>query len=707
MEEEIDDPLVRNLYPTPDQALQNLSADDSTPRISHGFVGRPSLAMVPGVKEFVESILFSCSAAQNRRRNTNRTVVGASLKELRDLLLSKFPLIRSHFPSLSTNTVRNLGLAPNISHTHGASAYHGTIDMKKLNVENNYFPDTPKKHDSFAQVGLILEQLFYCSGLGDKGITIISLDDAAEEHLGACVLTNRHHQVRRMSLTSAPPMTVEGDYYEDKLTPCGYLVLKLEQFDLNKEAKYCHPSLKKGHYGTYLDKENRIRIVRSHDGPLTYYYTAQKLFPVILETHLAHVYEVSPASTRFLALICDKGADNNFEFEVNFFQYGRYWKDQLLDGLVVLSYAFSAFNDIEHKHSDFKKNKAGLNFPFLTREGLKPKTNEERLEVYNSVIDQLIPIDSKVLICNQPTTSKNGNFTENFYDDYAAIRKLFDSPRANTNNSNNNNNNNTDDESRKLYKFLVAHCIFTKWFVLFLRCNGLSCTHCSQLGDISTTRNLMEQLNSQGRSFFVPTQKDNAHFFSFIDLLALNQQQQQPAPTSIRPNYFATSKLISGNWEFCDDCACFLFTSQKAKFNHWHLVHDGKPTFSFLTGQYSCSVCREAFDTQSQLRKHKSDQNHYVRRKGSAPQAAGDRAVEKDNDVLGDDSELSSTDSGGGSYDESKLRTFTPESLVGKRIRVWWADYEDFFVGTVSSVHSGSRGSHVVLYDDDGLEYFE
>jgi hypothetical protein len=301
MEEEIDDPLVRNLYPTPDQALQNLSADDSTPRISHGFVGRPSLAMVPGVKEFVESILFSCSAAQNRRRNTNRTVVGASLKELRDLLLSKFPLIRSHFPSLSTNTVRNLGLAPNISHTHGASAYHGTIDMKKLNVENNYFPDTPKKHDSFAQVGLILEQLFYCSGLGDKGITIISLDDAAEEHLGACVLTNRHHQVRRMSLTSAPPMTVEGDYYEDKLTPCGYLVLKLEQFDLNKEAKYCHPSLKKGHYGTYLDKENRIRIVRSHDGPLTYYYTAHKLFPVILETHLAHVYEVSPASTRFLA----------------------------------------------------------------------------------------------------------------------------------------------------------------------------------------------------------------------------------------------------------------------------------------------------------------------------------------------------------------------------------------------------------------------
>ena len=43
------------------------------------FQGAPSLAELPGVKNYVETILFVHSAAQNRRRSEERTSVGLIL----------------------------------------------------------------------------------------------------------------------------------------------------------------------------------------------------------------------------------------------------------------------------------------------------------------------------------------------------------------------------------------------------------------------------------------------------------------------------------------------------------------------------------------------------------------------------------------------------------------------------------------------------
>lgn len=307
-ENEESDCLLSSVYPSSHQSIANMENNDVSFSISRGLgPGRPSLAMIPGIKDYVEYVLYDCSAAHNRRRNCSRIVIGVSLKELRDQIVSSFELARVHFPKLSTSTVRMLGLPPNISHSNAASRYHGLTDMKKLNIENNYFPDSGKKHDSFCQVALCMEQLSYCYGLGDVGISIISMDDAAEEHLGSATLTNRFHQVRRMSSPRYPPNTVEGDYYDDKLTPCGYMVLQHKRYDCNKPENLKSPNLDAGHYGTYIDKKNRLRIIRPHNGPLYYFYTAQKLFPVNLETHLAHLYEVSPSTTKFLAVLCDKG----------------------------------------------------------------------------------------------------------------------------------------------------------------------------------------------------------------------------------------------------------------------------------------------------------------------------------------------------------------------------------------------------------------
>jgi hypothetical protein len=71
-------------------------------QISRGFVGRPALGLVDGVTEYIEFVLFSTSAAQNRRRTSQRSTIDVSLSDLNDQLKDVFPevcnrLIRFRF----------------------------------------------------------------------------------------------------------------------------------------------------------------------------------------------------------------------------------------------------------------------------------------------------------------------------------------------------------------------------------------------------------------------------------------------------------------------------------------------------------------------------------------------------------------------------------------------------------------------------------
>jgi hypothetical protein len=53
--------------------------------------GRPALYSIAGVPEFFNSVLHSCSMAQERRRTDEATSVGISVPDLKDTLLAQFP----------------------------------------------------------------------------------------------------------------------------------------------------------------------------------------------------------------------------------------------------------------------------------------------------------------------------------------------------------------------------------------------------------------------------------------------------------------------------------------------------------------------------------------------------------------------------------------------------------------------------------------
>jgi hypothetical protein len=350
-------------------------------KIGAGFIGRPALYSVPGVVEYIENVLYHTSAAQNRRRTSEKTTIGISLSDLNAQLHSLFPLVRFYFPNLNNCTIRRLGESVHKGRVSDSS-YHGVIPMRRISLQNNHFEFTDCAHDSFAQVSLICEAVFLAHGLGDR-VMVIAMDDSAEEHLGkGCTFVSRYHQLQTMSSTQHQPSCPDHDFYEDKLTPSGYLILTPKLKD-SAPTSYSVP-FPAGQYNTYLDDKKRVRVVVPNDGPLHMFYTSPKLFSITVETHLSHISSILPNDVAFLSLMCDKGGDNTFEYDVNAVMYGRYWRDKKLEGmsrfiiqacisllgLVVFSYKISAFNKVEHKFSPWKKKFSGLSFPLENKNGM-------------------------------------------------------------------------------------------------------------------------------------------------------------------------------------------------------------------------------------------------------------------------------------------------------------------------------------------------
>jgi hypothetical protein len=65
----------------------------------------------------------------------------------------------------------------------------------------------------------------------------------------------------------------------------------------------------------------------------------------------------------------------------------------------------------------------------------------------------------------------------------------------------------------------MRHCVLSKWYLLFLRCDSPACTHCCSLGP-TTIPFLKGLLAQQGGKFAFPTKKTDKSFYSFSELYA-------------------------------------------------------------------------------------------------------------------------------------------------------------------------------------------
>jgi hypothetical protein len=244
--------------------------------------------------------------AQERRRTDEATSVGISVPDLKDTLLAQFPEVSAKFPKLNNTTVRRMGLPPNKA-SISSKSYHGTVPFKAFRIENSEHHFSEQSHESFSQVALICEELFYFKSLGDD-IHVVSLDNVSKFRIGDCTLTSRYHQPSRMNLSA--PLVPSHDFYDTSITCSAYLTLT--------------PSDQKYNY----DSKQRKRVTIPCNGPLNVFISADKYQKQSTNLHLEHLSRLLPEKTAVLGLMLDKGPDNNFENETSFMEYGRFWKSR-------------------------------------------------------------------------------------------------------------------------------------------------------------------------------------------------------------------------------------------------------------------------------------------------------------------------------------------------------------------------------------------
>ena len=117
------------------------------------------------------------------------------------------------------------------------------------------------------------------------------------------------------------------------------------------------------------DKHHRIHQVWPRTGPLFVFNRASKFHSPTCLSHASDLTaifkEVKLAQKPVVSLIVDGGPDQSPSHTTNFLLYGRLWRDQQLDCLIVATHApgQSAYNCIEHAWSLLSQSLTGVTLP--------------------------------------------------------------------------------------------------------------------------------------------------------------------------------------------------------------------------------------------------------------------------------------------------------------------------------------------------------
>ena len=118
-----------------------------------------------------------------------------------------------------------------------------------------------------------------------------------------------------------------------------------------------------------LDKHHCIHQVWPQTGPLFVFNWASKFHSPTFLSHASDLTaifkEVRLAQKPVVSLIVDGGPDQSPSHTTNFLLYGRLWRDQQLDCLIVATHApgQSAYNCIEHAWSLLSQSLTGVTLP--------------------------------------------------------------------------------------------------------------------------------------------------------------------------------------------------------------------------------------------------------------------------------------------------------------------------------------------------------
>ena len=266
--------------------------------------------------------------------------------------------------------------------------------------------------------------------------------------------------------------------------------------------------------------------------------------------------EVPLAQKPVISLLVDGGPDLNPAHTVNFLTYGRLWRDQQLDCLIIATHApgQSAYNYIEHAWSVLSRSLTGVTVPNHLPDELPPceqhLPEEDRRRKESVVFDQAIDI-----LC--------GHWHHRTYDDREIVPKKVNclDPLQKYNDhellhqfskaSMKQISENVDlSEVRDLLVFLCRHAVRSTYLTLFLKCKSDTCDHCRR--NLVRASGAVELLRSSGGRLFSPTPSIylESHYLTFSECCFQLELGKAPNPIDCC--------LLSKTPDLCK-FGCFLF----------------------------------------------------------------------------------------------------------------------------------------------------
>ena len=348
--------------------------------------GRPPLykkhpEIVQLAMEFFQLHGFS---AQERRRTSDGCSNGVTLAELQAHLLRSVPGLKT----ISRTAIHQLMVPPR-KETLKASRYHSVVNVRVPGKRNDKHGDHKDSHFCLAQMGYIKE----FSAQFQQETALISCDNKNKINAGSLAVS-RYHQLKRLFPVSDGPRYLDHDFpvRNAKITPSGYLVLEAKGGQKRRQSR---PAAKQHHLRsascspvrlnhasmpqrstslppqTISDKEEedvavqmkhdklkRLHFKCPHTGNLFVENRAARFHEATAVTHandLSEIIntEVAPEGKTGVCLLVDGGPDYSVKSILTMLYFGRLWRDQNLDFLLMGTHApgDSAYNTIEHAWS--------------------------------------------------------------------------------------------------------------------------------------------------------------------------------------------------------------------------------------------------------------------------------------------------------------------------------------------------------------------
>ena len=466
---------------------------------------------------------------------------------------------------VSKDTIHRL-LKPRRKGTNASKLFKSLVDARVPPKRNS---GEKKIHPDFqytcSQVNLINEMATFCN----DGTICLSVDNKNKIEVGNPA-TSRRAQIRSFYLDNEAPNYNDHDFphRNSKLTPAGYQILRKKHnrsrscSPIRNVRRYkCKRSLSLDSDGVddvrkaceiTKDKLGRKKIAWPRSGPLTI-----QLYPsrVIESTNVMHANfllnflqreKVNREIFNVIA-IADGGPDWSVKGIINLMSLGYLWKNSSLDVLILQCYApgHSRFNPIERSWSQLTKWLVGVILP-VDIDGEVPKENDDAK--WNQVLDRAAVLCSKFW---------HGKFyagfrltVNTFLSDNRLVGQLKSTHKllhTFANASAKKIKENTDMlELQSMYQFFVRHCNRKAYQIEFVRCKGISCTHCSNL-PVRQNR-LLDMIDEFGGSCPSP-EKNNfypGHYNTFLEMLQTQHCKSSSSKiTRSRPRLQQSRMLIN------------------------------------------------------------------------------------------------------------------------------------------------------------------